>query len=86
MNIVAWILWPVVNERLDVFARGLLLRVMGVASRSRTAFPSAEVSLRREAALARELTPSSVHVFNEKYVFLDDMGVHSRGDVPRARI
>ena len=40
------------GERLDVLARGLLSRVNGVASRVRTAFPPAEVSLEREAALS----------------------------------
>ena len=43
------IYWP--GERLDVPALGLLSCVMGVASRSRAAFPLAEVSLEREAAL-----------------------------------
>ena len=39
------------GEQLDMPARGLLSRVMGVAAWSRTAFPPAEVSLEREAAL-----------------------------------
>ena len=37
------------GEQHDVPARGLLSRAMGVASRSRTAFPPAEVSLQGAA-------------------------------------
>ena len=44
-----FIFWT--GERLDVPARGLLSRVMSVASRSHTALPTSEVSLEREAAL-----------------------------------
>ena len=50
------------GERLDVPASGLLSGVMGVASRNRTAFPPAEVSLEREAALP--VTPPSARVFS----------------------
>ena len=39
------------GERLDLLAHGLLSRVMGISSRSRTAHTPAEVSLEREAAL-----------------------------------
>ena len=39
------------NERLDVHARGLLSRDNGVASRGRTAFQAAEVSLEREVTV-----------------------------------
>ena len=39
------------GERLDLLAHGLLSRVLGISSRSRTAHPPAEVSLEREAAL-----------------------------------
>ena len=40
------------SERLDLPARGLLSRVMGISSRSRTASPPAEASLEREAQSA----------------------------------
>ena len=66
---------------------------MGVASRSRTAFRPAEVSLERDSALpvssqSATPAPSSARVFNvdEEDVFLDDMGVHSRGGVSRVRV
>ena len=39
------------GEQLDMPTRGLLSHVMGVATRSRTAFPPDEVSLQRETAL-----------------------------------
>ena len=46
-------------QRLDVPACGLLSRVMGVASRSHTAFPPADVSLELEAAFARIFSVST---------------------------
>ena len=44
---------------------GLLSRVVGVASRSRTAFPLAEVSLESEAALlvSSQSAPPSARIF-----------------------
>ena len=47
-------------------ARGLLSQVMGVASRSLTAFPSVEVSLERDGALpvSSQSAPRSARVFN----------------------
>ena len=41
------------GERLDMIARGLLSRVMGLTSRSRTALPLAEASLRARGLLCR---------------------------------
>ena len=54
------------GERLDLLARGLLSRVMGITSRSRTAFPPVEVSLQRETALpvSSQSTPPSARVSN----------------------
>ena len=99
------------SERLDVPARGLLSRVNCVASRGRTVFSPAEVSLKREAALPMrsQSASQSARVFNvdgssqvfvervgcmsgranfvtEQGVFLESMGVHFRGGVPRIRI
>ena len=80
---------------------------MGVASRSRTAFTLADVSLELEAALTVSHHPiafSTLMGFSwvfvelvgdmlgrttlviEDDVFLNDMGVHSRGDVSRVRM
>ena len=52
------------GERLDLPARGLLSRVMRITSRSRTAFPPAEVSVEREAALpvSSQSAPPSVRI------------------------
>ena len=54
------------GERLDLLARGLLSRVMGITSRSRTPSPPVEVSLEREAALpvSSQSAPSSARVSN----------------------
>ena len=54
------------GERLDMIARGLLSRVMGITSRSRIALTLAEVSLEREAALPvrSQSAPPSARVSN----------------------
>ena len=51
------------GERLDVLSRGLL-SVMVVASRSRTAFPPAEVSLEAALPVSSQSAPPSVRVSN----------------------
>ena len=53
-------------ERLDVPARGLLSRVMSVASRSHTALQTSEVSLERQAALPvnSQSAPPSARAFD----------------------
>ena len=77
------------GERLDVPTRGLLSRVMGVASRSRTAFPPPEVSLERNPwflsqhhhpptssmlmVLRGSLTNSLVTRFGEQFLSLRTM-------------
>ena len=68
------------GERLDVPARGLLSRVMGVASRTHTAIPPYEVTLEREAALPMSLTSLLVTCLGEQFLslrmlfFLGDLG------------
>ena len=54
------------GERLDLPARGLLSRVMGISSRSRTALPHAEASLECEAVLpvGSQSVPPSARVLN----------------------
>ena len=54
------------GERLDPPARGLLSRVIGITSRSRTVFQPAEVSLERETALpvSSQCAPPSARVSN----------------------
>ena len=54
------------GERLELPARGLPSRVMGVTSRSRTTFPLAEVLVEREPALpvSSQSAPPSARVFN----------------------
>ena len=64
MNLQFPFFWP--GERLGVPAIGLRSRVMGVASRSRTAFPPAEVSLERDVTLpvSSQRAPPSPRVLN----------------------
>ena len=54
------------GERFDLPARGLLSRVKGIPSRSRIAFPPAEVSPKREPGLpvSSQSTPTFVRVSN----------------------
>ena len=61
------------GEQLDVPGRGLLSRVMGVASRSRTAFPNAEVSLEREAALPVSSWTAPPLAFSKVMVSLESL-------------
>ena len=55
--------WP--GERLDVLALGSLSPAMGIASRSRTPFPPAGISLKHDAALpvGFQSAPPSARVF-----------------------